>query len=381
MFGSKKTSQNQTPSQYAEYIHTMQDDISSGNLAIDQKDLAVKIEAADHIVDQLGSLSQNSPKNTPQQANELHAASNSPFLSDQQKTIENREPAPVAQMPLPKESLTTNTTAPKEQSHLIPIEKLRTPSQQINWYRITIGAVSFLIIVVAGFAGYYFFMTRKTTPSISEKPIEESTQQISINPTLEKFSAENPNYLSIDMSTASAETIQKKLSEIATEILETKSTSIFEFIITDSNNNPVAFPIFAIAAKFGLSEDVLQELEENFSLFIYNEEGKVHIGLATAVNDENFIKTELLKREKTLASDLAPLMLGEKPQTTDGEFKNGSYGAISTRYKNFNQEETLSIDYTITSKTLFVATSKNTLRAIIDKYTKSSVQKNSSDKQ
>jgi len=46
MFGSKKTNQNQTPShsQYAEHIHTMQDDISGGNLTIDQKNSTIKIE-------------------------------------------------------------------------------------------------------------------------------------------------------------------------------------------------------------------------------------------------------------------------------------------------------------------------------------------------
>jgi hypothetical protein len=135
----------------------------------------------------------------------------------------------------------------------------------------------------------------------------------------------------------------------------------------DSNNNPIAFPIFATAAKLNLAPTLLSSLGEDFSLFIYNDNNNIRIGLSIAISKSNILAAELQKQEKTFVTDASFLFLDAKPETLTGIFTTTDYKNTTVHYLNVNPQKNLSIDYAIIGSQIMLATSKNTGRAILDK--------------
>ena len=170
------------------------------------------------------------------------------------------------------------------------------------------------------------------------------------------------------MTSATSEEISKLLISTADELKLLPSSTPYEFLAVDSNNNPVSFPIFATAAKLNLSPAILKSLDEKFSLYLYNDSENVRLGLAISILDKSTLSIELEKQEKTFPTDASFLFLNSKPEKTLGDFNISTYKSISIKYINLNSDALpLSIDYTITDSQFILAASKNTLRAIIDK--------------
>ena len=232
--------------------------------------------------------------------------------------------------------------------------------------------VSIVIAVLLG--GYYFFKnSSKQTPAsetIAVQPVEnQQPKEVPpvINVVTEKYSSEKPNYLSLDIATLSSEDIQKEITDVAEELKSTAKKQLpYEFVVVDTNNNPVAFPIFAIAAKLNLSSAILKNLGENFSLFFYNDNDNERLSAVIDIKDKQILATELSKQEKTFIADASFLFLNETPEITKGSFQESTYANIPVRFFNVNSQITMSIDYAIVNDKLIIATSKNTVRAIID---------------
>ena len=161
--------------------------------------------------------------------------------------------------------------------------------------------------------------------------------------------------------------------KIVNDLKITTATAPYEFIVVDNNNNPIAFPIFATAAKLNLSPDLLSSLGENFSLFIYNDNGNERLGFSADIAKAAIFNTEIQKQEKTLPNDISLLFLDSTPTIpTAALFKDGSYGSFKTRYLNLNDQQTLSVDYVITNNKFVLGTSKGTEHAMLDKISQQS---------
>ena len=225
-----------------------------------------------------------------------------------------------------------------------------------------------LIIVSVALGSYLLWKTGNTVETAVAPPTEIPTEEPKPTETpIEKYSSENPNYLSIDTESATSEDISQLLIQTASEIKEFKSDEPFEFIVTDANNNPLSFSIFAYLSKINLSSETLNSLGESFSLYFYTDNENVRLGIAVDIQDTEAIVSEMSGEESVLVSGLQPLFLDDSFSETGKTFNTGQYKNFQIRYINLNEENTLSVDYSIVENQLAIGTSKNTTRAIIDR--------------
>ncbi|MCX6765415.1 MAG: hypothetical protein NT136_00350 [Candidatus Moranbacteria bacterium] len=287
--------------------------------------------------------------------------SSSPFL--------NVPPSPKFYSPASRPDDLSKKSGPS-----LPRRESKTPVEQypkrgFNWKKILLVSALIISFLALAAGGYYFWLTRNasapapTPEAVIPSPAEEP---IAVEKIEEKFSAEKPNYLSIDTEIATPETLKQTLAQTASEIKKSETTSPIEFIITDSNNNPIVFHIFAVLSGLKLSP-VLSNLGEEFSLFFYPDSENVRIGIAADLKDKGRATAAMKNQEKTLINDLSFLFLDAVPQEKDKLFQSSTYKDFSIRYANLNPEESLSIDYAVTADQLVIGTSKNTIRAILDK--------------
>ncbi len=241
------------------------------------------------------------------------------------------------------------------------------PKHIPKWSRVILWSSLVIAFVALVVAGYYFWITRMTPvppppvlPAIPEPVIIEKEEP--------KFSVENPNYLPIDTEKDTAQTIQQLLIKTAAEVKETGISAPIEFVVVDQNNNPISLSIFSILSGLKLAP-VLDNLEEGFSLLICLDSENSRMGLAADLKDKPKVTSAMTTKEKTLVNDVSFLLLGEIPQKTKGAFSINDSKSFPIRYLNIDAsaEGSLSVDYSLTDKQLIIATSKNTMWAILDK--------------
>lgn len=264
----------------------------------------------------------------------------------------------------------------------VPTEKTLASEEENKPASIKIIAsiIAILIICILGLGIYYIVISKNkvaveqpiNTPEPA--PVAVATPQPQPEPTpivepqLPKYSQDKPNYLTIDPSTQDSEQIKNAFIKVENEIksLNGSSTSPYEFIIVDTNNNPVAFPIFATAAKINLSQNVLTSLAPEFSVYFYNDNSNIRLAIASKISKKDQLMKELLLQEKNFPVAASFLFLDAQPDTKTGAFATSSYKNNSIRFLNVNAAKNLSIDYTTTPSQLIIATSKNTIRAVLD---------------
>jgi hypothetical protein len=147
-------------------------------------------------------------------------------------------------------------------------------------------------------------------------------------------------------------------------------TAPVEFIVTDQQNNPLTFTDFATSFGLKFSSLVMSSLADNFSLYIYNDQGNIRLGLAVDSKNDVSTKARMFNEEPNLVSEISPLFLDTSftaPKTVS--FNSSNYANTQIYYLNLAtmQNQPLSIDYTIFNKKLIIGTSKMTLRSILDK--------------
>jgi hypothetical protein len=271
-------------------------------------------------------------------------------------------PAPFAESPLQAENIIE-----------VPVPE-KNPNKVT--YKIILITIIVLVIAIAGLGVYYFWITR--TPAqqpIVETPAETQNttaeQQEEATVPVKKYSADNPNYLSLDINNLFSEDIKKALVSVSNELQsEDMGQQPYEFIVTDANNNPIAFPIFALAAKLNLSSAVLNNLGEKFYLFFYNDGGNMRLAITTEATNKTVLSAELEKQEKTFIADASFLFLDAKPEITTGTFQsNTEKPDILIRFINVNKQKNLSIDYAVFNNQFVIATSRNTMSAVLNKLT------------
>lgn len=260
-----------------------------------------------------------------------------------------------------------------------PKDEGQSPDQShkkpLNWGKIFLISVSVLTVLLLVAGGYYFWITRKTAvpPSVSSPISNPPEEKPVIIENQGKFSPEKPNYLSIDIENSTPESIQQLFIQTASEIKESGISVPVEFVITDQNNNPIAFSIFSIFSGMKLSS-VLDNFNEEFSLYIFLDSSageasqkNARLGLAINLKDEQTAVTAMSAKEKTIATDLLFLLLDNNILIAGGIFQDNTKDGVPIRYVNFSTGGSLSIDYAFTDGQLIIATSKNTMWAILDK--------------
>lgn len=256
-------------------------------------------------------------------------------------------------------------------SQVIPKENTNQPHHGIG--KAIFIAVIIFIILIAGAGGYYFWMTRLSTPLekniISTEPTvilpeneipPETTTPIPI------LSSQNSNYLQINLTQATAENLKQTLSEYAVRVSETNEVGTFEFLITDETNTPVTFQDFSATLGLSLPVNITTQIGQDFSLCIYNYGDKTRFGLILASLNDTLLKNALLKEENNLLASLSPLYPTLNSPITS-TFSPTTYKNYTVRYFNITSQDDYAIDYTVVKNKLVIGTTKTTLFSALDR--------------
>lgn len=236
-----------------------------------------------------------------------------------------------------------------------------------------------VVIVITFFLGGYYFWITKYNQSeekeVSEIPVKETQENTEIQNIEEKssenatkFSITNPNILSLDIENPDYSVIKQALLKTAADIKAEKINVPLEFIVTDKNNAPVSFVNFTLAFGIKLPAEILSYAENDFSLYFFNDNEKMRLGLAVKVREADKVKALVRKEESKLYSDFSSLFIENIVlKTKTPVFADGNYNGIATRYANLDEQMTASLDYGFKEDQFVLGTSKQTMRSILDK--------------
>ncbi len=360
-------------------VHTMQGDNAKGGQKQSTKN-AAPAALAGVAVQQKTKLPVPKPKQNKQ------AEGQNPFLTEDspasKKDVQKGSFAPGKQKE-PKERI--NYTPDDIVSKGKDIDKKSAKKQKKPMKAIMIILITLFILGAIGFGAYIFLFDNSASTNTTEivntdnDPVEipDNTEEDELTVTEDPdtvesvdqmYSTELPNYFSFNVeSPTSEDEIAMELATIATNMENQDITEPLSFIVTDSNNNPVSFHIFAMSAGITLSQDVLSELEEDFEIYAYNDAiNGVRFGFVIDAKNASTLQTALLANEATLPMAFDIILNGTGTLATNVIFNDSTYNTHPIRYFNLNATESYSVDYTINDLRWVVGSSKNTMRAIID---------------
>lgn len=235
-----------------------------------------------------------------------------------------------------------------------------------------------VVSAIFGGAAYYYFLTKSSSEEVSSglEPVPSSEQgeqlpgagPAPLAAESAPFSPDKPNYLPLNSETAVAEEVRSVFSQTASSIMAADIYQPIEFLITDQNNNPIAFSRLAYMLNLELSEGLLNLIGESFSLYIYNDFGQPRLGLVLAFDDAALASQAIAREESGLPFALRTLLYDPSLAIPrESVFRSGAYGTETVRFTNMEGAENVSFDYVLRGKQWFIGSSKGTLRAVLDK--------------
>lgn len=229
-------------------------------------------------------------------------------------------------------------------------------------------AVSGVALIALGAGAWYFLMREEAPVPVVEIPVEPTPKAtVSIAPVELPYSTTAPNYLSVDTETVTEANFRELLHQISGRILEARMTAPVEFLLTDKNNNPIAFSRFAYLMKLDLNADFLSLLDESFSLYVWNDGGKATLGLTLSMAGTPGTDLFKMQKEGTIPFALRALLYEGVAVPKEVTFRSGAYNGQEVRYVNIDAAKNISFDYAIRGKVWLIGTSKDALRAMLDK--------------
>lgn len=297
-------------------------------------------------------------------------SSGNPFLDTEKQAagrVQKAEPSPAFGEASEGRMLENTPASAGSDDEFSPVESER--SEKRGNSPLIIGAVVLVTVLLGASIAYYFLEIRSAeeeAPGIAA-PETPLTGQEPVSQVL-PFSLDMPNYLSIDTEAATAEDIRKTFSQSAASIASAGIMQPVEFLITDQNNNPIAFSRFAVIAELDVVPDLLSLIDEGFSLHLYNDSGQSRIGLTLALKDAASAAPMISKEEENLPYVLRTVLYDmETDIPRKAMFSSSTYDTQAIRYVNIGGADNLSLDYAVRGNEWILGTSKNTLRAILDK--------------
>lgn len=245
---------------------------------------------------------------------------------------------------------------------------------------LTLSIILIATIILAG--TYYFWSTRKISrdaePVAGEAPTAEKTETIpgqdiasNAEPAVSKFSTSGPNYLEVDINDSSPEAMKETLKSYVQEVQASGISGAAEFKIVTLEKSPISLSTFLEKMKITFSPELASSLEDDFSLYIYNDQGGPGVGLSIAAKKEADLEDVLINEEGNLPGELAPLFpIAEYTIEKNKKFNSSQYdtfSGVTIRYLNIISPESLSVDYAIYKQKLIIGTTRQTLRSIVDK--------------
>jgi hypothetical protein len=251
-----------------------------------------------------------------------------------------------------------------------------------NSHIFMVGMTLLVLALLAGGAFAYFSLFAKK-PAMSDAPAsvpeasstDESAkadmgnQDAPGNDMNIPFTLSSPNYLPIDVETVTDEQFRSILASKEKLMQSNNMTDVaVEFFVTDTNNNPIAFARFATLMGIVFPQAVMDQIDESFSLYLYNDGQVARAALALSMKNKDALEQAVKKDESALPFALQALYLDPSvTKITAGTFKSGSYASHATRYFNIGTSG-LSNDYAFTAKHWVIGTSAKAFRKILDAF-------------
>jgi hypothetical protein len=255
-----------------------------------------------------------------------------------------------------------------EKEIYISAEAGKAEAKKSGFGRVIFVAIFVSILLIFGVGGYYFWMTRIDVeneivkPSFQNEIVEAPREEV-----VPDFSSEMPNYLMLNDNQVSQASILAVFKEVSSKIIASGLSTPVEFIVTDSKNMPLTLNDFSLRAGIVFPIDVTDNFGQEFSLFFYNEDGKVKMGLVIDSENDDQLKAALLEEEESLIASFDVFYLGDVVSAQENVvFKSSTYMNQEVRYHNLDFTNKLSMDYTIREEKVYFATSEKALREIIE---------------
>lgn len=269
---------------------------------------------------------------------------------------------------LPRPLIASQASKNEQDMNLVFRQSPPPPTSQKTWWML--GIFCLLLLAALGGAYYYFYIysekMRNPSENAGPQPSTVSVEPADTKPDFE-FSLTSPNYLSVNVETVSVESLRSQLESIGAKMKLAKIASPVEFFITDQTNTPIAFSRFVVLVGLSLPQDIVSMANENFSLFLFNDQNRSRVGLRISLKDGKMALEKLRRAEAGLPVNLQNFFLESTvPVAKKYVYKESLYNGKKIRYVNISDTEVLSVDYSVDGNDWFVATSKNAMRAMLD---------------
>ncbi len=345
-----------------------------------KKDNELRLKSAEQDL----SFSDNE-KNTQTNKNDLA----NPFLTQNDPLTPLADTTPVSKSNRSIERLNQSTKDIATNAIQIPQKTFsEPPKKNKSLLLIMIVFVSVFLVGIIIFIGYILTNKKSDTPNVKEPTSDVLTTDTTATDTKspdmttdQTYALDLPNYISFDVESPTAKNeIRDELKTIVKAVAQQDPQKPVSFIITDINNNPVSFHVFALSSGMNVSQEILSSLEENFELYAYNDPANgVRFGLVIDAKNITSLQEALKKNELSLTDSLSLFLNEVLIDKKNLLFKDSAYNTHPIRYVNLDPLESYSIDYTIHEQKLILGTTKNTLRAIIDSMKTIAPSKTSTD--
>lgn len=326
--------------------------------------------------------------------------SDSPFLTNKNRSVDDITPKQKEEVEIetPKKTETHNFF-PKIETEIkndVPsIKKNKNKnnsnisSETENLYEYEDGGngtwfymVILVLFLVLGGLGYYVFMIKEK--DLSWESVKEllsggtsgggnvlvdsnGDAQITGGEIKKSNYSDKINFLVVDESQLNKSGIKNLINETFVK-MNGYSGDQLEFLLVDKNNTPIKFEKFASSMGIVLGKNVLNNMHDNFSIFLSKKDGLNRMGLAINIQNKDVVADAIKYDEVNMLKNMEPIILGgEISSESKKTFASGVYKDINIRFMSLSSKPDLSIDYAIVKNYLIFATSKESGRLIIDK--------------
>lgn len=263
----------------------------------------------------------------------------------------------------------------RHKEHLSPLKAPLTPPspQKPFWSsrNIVLALASLLILIFIAGGSWYYLHTRSSVSEVPEPSIGAMPPMVTPPQSQETKSTiliDQPNYLPIDVETVTVAQI-KELLEKEGQKMKAEGVAVpVEYLVVDTNSNPVAFARFAFLIGADTPNDLVKAALEPFSLYLFLDQGELRIALAIPLTPET--SPNFPSNKSVLPESLKKFFYSEEYGTfnfSSLSFSQVNYKNSTIWYTNLDVAKNLSLDMVMQEGILTVANSKATLRAVIDK--------------
>ncbi len=226
-----------------------------------------------------------------------------------------------------------------------------------NSLLIVLGVILLAVVIL----GFFYWRGLKAEPVPVPTPIDNGLQIPKSS-----ISVENTKILKIENNISLLILLE---DELKIEPLKT-----FRRIVpiknspTDGKEEVLSLSDLVKELNISIYPYVLSEFKNNYTLVLYGqEENEKRFGLIIETNNSNNLKEQLRFWEKTMVENLYNLFLGKQPTIpANKNFVDSEYNRVSIRFINFPNPD-VSIDYAVLNNLFILSTSKESIRAIIDR--------------